>query len=471
MSYSIQCIHCKAVLKSQMPVPAGKKVKCPRCQQMFTTGTEAAAPTLPAPPVPASGPSGALADDDDEMASAIAKLEAEQTFGKKPAPAESKPAPAVQAPPIAPVSAPEGGLSEEDEMAAAIAKLEVEQTFGTKPGPIETKLAPVVETALEATPVPDEDIPEIDGDLVVPDEVGSASEKKRSKNEHKSFSKTKNKGRPDVEDDDAPRSQKRKRSDDDDDEEADERSKKKKGRDDEENEEKERSHKKGRSELDDEEKRSQKKNKDEKHDDVFTDKLQSKKARTRAEDDDDDDPRSKKKGRDDDDEEDDEYRGTKSKKKKKKAGSPLMLIALIGGGILGMFACAACGVGGYFLFLSNPLVGKWEGDLLVVKIEFDFYRGGTGKVTVKNPVGVGIGGAPRNAEETTMHFNYKVTGSNPMILAIEPTKVDANEQRNMFAAKDRPGRLRVTLEGDTMTLVEDEPRGGIAIPITLKRVR
>jgi hypothetical protein len=138
---------------------------------------------------------------------------------------------------------------------------------------------------------------------------------------------------------------------------------------------------------------------------------------------------------------------------------------------LGMFACAACGVGGYFLFLSNPLVGKWEGDLLVVKIEFDFYRGGTGKVTVKNPVGVGIGGAPRNAEETAMHFNYIVTGSNPMILAIEPTKVDANERRNMFAGKDRPGRLRVTLEGDTMTLVEDEPRGGIAIPITLKRVR
>jgi hypothetical protein len=92
-------------------------------------------------------------------------------------------------------------------------------------------------------------------------------------------------------------------------------------------------------------------------------------------------------------------------------------------------------------------------------------------VTVKNPGGVGIGGGPKNAVEATMHFNYKVTGSNPMILEIEPTKVDANDRGNMFAGKDRPGHLRVTLEGDTMTLVEDEPRGGIAIPLRLKRVR
>lgn len=37
MSYSIQCVHCKAVLKSPTPVPGGKTVKCPKCKQAFTT--------------------------------------------------------------------------------------------------------------------------------------------------------------------------------------------------------------------------------------------------------------------------------------------------------------------------------------------------------------------------------------------------------------------------------------------------
>ncbi|MBI2808826.1 MAG: hypothetical protein HYX68_27905 [Planctomycetes bacterium] len=49
MSHSIKCLHCMAVLKSPVPVPAGKKVKCPKCQQSFIT---LAAPAPAPPPQP-----------------------------------------------------------------------------------------------------------------------------------------------------------------------------------------------------------------------------------------------------------------------------------------------------------------------------------------------------------------------------------------------------------------------------------
>src|ERR1019366_6417987 len=81
MSHSIQCVHCQAILKSAAPVPAGKKIRCPKCQQLFTTPVAPAAPPL---------------DEDDETAAAIAKLEGDQALSKKPAPA----------PPPAPVVAP-----------------------------------------------------------------------------------------------------------------------------------------------------------------------------------------------------------------------------------------------------------------------------------------------------------------------------------------------------------------------------
>jgi len=37
MSYSIQCLHCSAVLTAPAPIPAGKAVKCPKCAKSFTT--------------------------------------------------------------------------------------------------------------------------------------------------------------------------------------------------------------------------------------------------------------------------------------------------------------------------------------------------------------------------------------------------------------------------------------------------
>ena len=98
MNHSIECVHCKAVLKSATPVPAGKKVKCPKCKQVFTTPEAVPAPPPePAPPAAAAPePAGAMNELDD-MDAAIAKLEAEHTLGKKPA------APAPQ--PVAPAPA------------------------------------------------------------------------------------------------------------------------------------------------------------------------------------------------------------------------------------------------------------------------------------------------------------------------------------------------------------------------------
>jgi predicted Zn finger-like uncharacterized protein len=458
MSYSIQCIHCKAVLKSQVPVPAGKKVKCPRCQQMFTTAAEAAAAKQPAPAGPASAPAGTHAGDDDEMARAIVKLEAEQTFGMKSPPAETKPAAAVQPPPTAPAPASNAALSEEDEMAAAIAKLEGEQTFGTKPAHPETKpasavqAAPEVKTLPEVTAVPDEDIPQIDDDLVVPDDEESTRGKKRSENEDESSSKKK-KSRADAEDDEDTPTEKKKSRDD-----ADEpRSQTRKRNDHEE---------------------------DGEGDEPFTDKPQSKKAKSRDDDDgprsktkrrDDDDedgddePRSKKKRRDDDDE-DDGPRRTDKKKKKKKAGSPMMLIVLAGGGILGLFGCCGCGIGGYFTFLSSPVVGKWEpaevdpilGKNAKIYFEFGYFGTGTIKFRMENPIFQG------QIEEGTAFFDYKVTSGKPMIMDVKLTGV---EGKNLFLPKTETKQWEVSVVGDTMTLTDSKIPDAFGRSLKLKRAR
>ena len=40
MAHSIKCTHCGSVLKSANPVPAGKKVKCPKCAKVFVVAEE-----------------------------------------------------------------------------------------------------------------------------------------------------------------------------------------------------------------------------------------------------------------------------------------------------------------------------------------------------------------------------------------------------------------------------------------------
>src|SRR3954469_11441848 len=53
------CPQCHAPLKFASPIPAGKKVKCPKCGAVFPVGTEATEPTVaiqptPKPPTPAT---------------------------------------------------------------------------------------------------------------------------------------------------------------------------------------------------------------------------------------------------------------------------------------------------------------------------------------------------------------------------------------------------------------------------------
>src|SRR5262245_32684963 len=60
LATSFACPECRAVLKTATPVPAGKKVKCPKCSKIFTTPGEESAPASPiqerkkvaAPPAP-----------------------------------------------------------------------------------------------------------------------------------------------------------------------------------------------------------------------------------------------------------------------------------------------------------------------------------------------------------------------------------------------------------------------------------
>jgi hypothetical protein len=324
-------------------------------------------------------------------------------------------------------------------MDAAIAKLEAEQTLGKKPAAPEPKPAPVVQAAPMVAAAPEEEIPEIDDDLVVPDEEEPVNKKKVPGKIVEEVSK-KSKRREDEESEaEEPRAKKKKRLEEEEVEEPKVKKKKSRASDEEDEEEPPAKIKKGREE----------------EDGAFSDKPQTTAKKSRVED-------------DENEEEDEVEEEPRRGKKKKKAGSPMLLVLLISGGILGLFACCGCGIGGYFMFASNSLVGKWEGDLFVVKVQFDFHRGGTGTLSFKAPDGAGMGG---KAEEATMHFNYKVSGSNPMILEIEPTKIDSKDGKVRFDQRDVGGRLRVTMEGDTMTLVELEPRGGVAVPLKLRRVR
>jgi phage FluMu protein Com len=456
MSYSISCIHCQAVLKSAAPVRAGKKVRCPKCQQLFTTPAENTEPAnAPAPITPQPALPEPLADD-DEMAAAIAKLEGEQALGNKPSTTVPKPGPTPQAPAPAPIA--NADVSEEDEMAAAIAKLEGEQALGNKPAAPEPKPAPVVKTAPKVAAEPEEEIPEIDDDLVVPDEEEPRSNKKvRAKVE--AVARTPKRREEDDSESEEPTAKKTKRRD----KEEEERSpKKKKSRDINDDEEPPAKKKKSRDINDDEEppaKKKKSRDEEEDEDGAFSAEPPAKAKKGPVEND-----------YDEDDEEADKPR--RVDKKKKKAGSPMLLILLIGGGILGLFACCGCGIGGYFLFASNPLVGKWEGDVFIVKLEFEFNRGGTGKLSFKTADGPMLGGQKIKAEEGTVHFNYTVTGRDPMILEIDPTRVEGLQGQVMFDKKDGPKRLRATVDGDNLTLTDVNPQfGRVAIPLKLRRVR
>jgi predicted Zn finger-like uncharacterized protein len=84
----LTCPHCRATLKPAKPVPEGKTVKCPKCNETFKAGEDGAAPEAAAEPAKAEAPAtsapGAKAYDEAEEESggtyAVAEDEAD---GKK----------------------------------------------------------------------------------------------------------------------------------------------------------------------------------------------------------------------------------------------------------------------------------------------------------------------------------------------------------------------------------------------------
>jgi len=64
MAYSVTCPSCRSILKSNNPIPAGKKMKCPKCGIVFEAEPDdavTAAPPKPAPPAAVAEP----ADDEE----------------------------------------------------------------------------------------------------------------------------------------------------------------------------------------------------------------------------------------------------------------------------------------------------------------------------------------------------------------------------------------------------------------------
>lgn len=71
-SPTLTCPHCASVLRPANPVPAGKKVRCPKCSQTFTAGgePEPEKPKKPADLEEEDGPNlyGVVTDPDEEVA-------------------------------------------------------------------------------------------------------------------------------------------------------------------------------------------------------------------------------------------------------------------------------------------------------------------------------------------------------------------------------------------------------------------
>jgi predicted Zn finger-like uncharacterized protein len=107
-AFKITCPHCDAVMKSPKPVPAGKKVKCARCDKVFTTPEEEDDDLVVE--APKKKPSGKSKADPKTATKAADK-------GAKKKEAKASPPP----PPAPPAADEEGGfygLIEDDKPAA-----------------------------------------------------------------------------------------------------------------------------------------------------------------------------------------------------------------------------------------------------------------------------------------------------------------------------------------------------------------
>ena len=161
------------------------------------------------------------------------------------------------------------------------------------------------------------------------DEAPRSRRKARDDDEEEAPRARKSRG----DEDEAPRSRRKTR--DEEDEEETPRSRRK-GRDEEDEEESPKSRRKSRDEDEEEAPKSRRKGRDEEDED------EAPKSRRRRTDDEDEEesPKSRRKGRDEDEDEDDRPRARGKANKKKKKGNPALMIAIVGGGLLGIAGLA-----------------------------------------------------------------------------------------------------------------------------------
>ncbi|MBI3821288.1 MAG: hypothetical protein HY289_01265 [Planctomycetes bacterium] len=167
----------------------------------------------------------------------------------------------------------------------------------------------------------------------------------------------------------------------------------------------------------------------------------------------------------------DDFEAPRRKKAKQSGAGNWVLFGILGGsGLLALLlCCAGAGVGGYFLFLAGPpIAGKWEQtqpDPRIVQRDWEFYRGGTGKVRVQDRA------FPGRVKDFTGHFTYKYTPGDPPTMEMTLVRVEGDAEDHIRREIGLPIRFRVHLDGDTMRLSNLDPRIRGDAGITLRRVR
>ena len=81
MSRSIQCVHCKSMLRAADPMLAGQRVRCPKCQQLFLVSAEATAIAVQPAPAPPPLPAKPRYEDDDTFDRLPARIKKKKRKG------------------------------------------------------------------------------------------------------------------------------------------------------------------------------------------------------------------------------------------------------------------------------------------------------------------------------------------------------------------------------------------------------
>lgn len=146
----------------------------------------------------------------------------------------------------------------------------------------------------------------------------------------------------------------------------------------------------------------------------------------------------------------------------------LLRLSLVAVALLVLCACIGTGIGGYFYFLSNPLVGKWATSDRFSSSQIEFGRTGSGRLNVKT-----INAPGGQDAEFTLFFEYTVTRGDPMVVRILPRRFETKGKADNFDGMelDKQQIMNATVNGDTLTLVSQEDIArGLNVPLVLRRM-